>query len=142
MRNKTILFQSSRLVVSADHLFELAGSQSYALSDASGQSLAQQPRRQPIILWLPSFALIEESFSYLNPLADSAQWGHDDAYGFLQDESLAILRVRQWEIELRSPAGDLLSTLDLSPLIVIVIAQLFLITLVPWLESGTTRLFI
>ena len=33
-------------------------------------------------------------------------------------------------------------TLDLSPLIVIVIAQLLLITLVPWLESGATRLFI
>ena len=33
-------------------------------------------------------------------------------------------------------------TLDLSPLIVIVVAQLLLITLVPWLESGATRLFI
>ena len=33
-------------------------------------------------------------------------------------------------------------TLDLSPLIVIVLAQLVLITLVPWLESATTRLFI
>jgi YggT family protein len=33
-------------------------------------------------------------------------------------------------------------TLDLSPLIVIVLAQLLLITLVPWLESGATRLFI
>jgi YGGT family. len=33
-------------------------------------------------------------------------------------------------------------TLDLSPLIVIVLAQLVLITLVPWLESGATRLFI
>jgi YggT family protein len=33
-------------------------------------------------------------------------------------------------------------TLDLSPLIVIVIAQLLLITIVPWLESGATRLFI
>jgi YggT family protein len=33
-------------------------------------------------------------------------------------------------------------TLDLSPLIVIVIAQLLLITLVPLLESGATRLFI
>ncbi|MGE5171724.1 MAG: YggT family protein [Rudaea sp.] len=33
-------------------------------------------------------------------------------------------------------------TLDLSPLIVIVVAQLLLITLVPWLESGVTRLFI
>src|SRR6478736_1316479 len=33
-------------------------------------------------------------------------------------------------------------TLDLSPLIVIVIAQLVLITLVPWLESGATRLFL
>ena len=33
-------------------------------------------------------------------------------------------------------------TLDLSPLIVIVLAQLVLITVVPWLESTTTRLFI
>ena len=33
-------------------------------------------------------------------------------------------------------------TLDLSPLIVIVIAQLLLITIVPWLESSATRLFI
>ncbi len=31
-------------------------------------------------------------------------------------------------------------TLDLSPLIVIVLAQLVLMTLVPWLESGATRL--
>ncbi len=33
-------------------------------------------------------------------------------------------------------------TLDLSPLIVIVVAQLVLMTLVPWLESGAMRLFI
>ena len=33
-------------------------------------------------------------------------------------------------------------TLDLSPLIVIVVAQLVLITIVPWLEAATTRLFI
>ena len=33
-------------------------------------------------------------------------------------------------------------TLDLSPLIVIVVAQLVLITVVPWLESSVTRLFI
>jgi YggT family protein len=33
-------------------------------------------------------------------------------------------------------------TLDLSPLIVIVLAQLLLIAIVPWLESGATRLFI
>jgi YggT family protein len=33
-------------------------------------------------------------------------------------------------------------TLDLSPLIVIVLAQLILITLVPWLESTLTRLFL
>ena len=33
-------------------------------------------------------------------------------------------------------------TLDLSPLIVIVVAQLILITIVPWLESATTRLFL
>jgi uncharacterized protein YggT (Ycf19 family) len=33
-------------------------------------------------------------------------------------------------------------TLDLSPLIVIVVAQLALMTIVPWLESSATRLFI
>lgn len=33
-------------------------------------------------------------------------------------------------------------TLDLSPLIVIVIAQLVLMTIVPWLESALTRLFL
>ena len=33
-------------------------------------------------------------------------------------------------------------TLDLSPLIVIVLAQLVLMTIVPWLESSATRLFI
>jgi YggT family protein len=33
-------------------------------------------------------------------------------------------------------------TLDLSPLIVIVIAQLALMTVVPWLESALTRLFL
>lgn len=33
-------------------------------------------------------------------------------------------------------------TLDLSPLIVIVLAQLLLITIVPWLESSATRLFL
>jgi YggT family protein len=33
-------------------------------------------------------------------------------------------------------------TLDLSPLVVIVVAQLLQITLVPWLESALTRLFI
>ena len=33
-------------------------------------------------------------------------------------------------------------TLDLSPLIVIVIAQLVLITLVPWLEASATRMFL
>ena len=33
-------------------------------------------------------------------------------------------------------------SLDLSPLIVIVLAQLILITLVPWLESTTTKLFL
>ena len=32
-------------------------------------------------------------------------------------------------------------TLDLSPLVVIVVAQLIQITLVPWLESSVTRLF-
>jgi YggT family protein len=33
-------------------------------------------------------------------------------------------------------------TLDLSPLVVIVAAQLALMTVVPWLESALTRLFI
>ena len=33
-------------------------------------------------------------------------------------------------------------SLDLSPLVVIVLAQLVLITLVPWLEATTTKLFI
>ena len=33
-------------------------------------------------------------------------------------------------------------TLDLSPLIVIVVAQIALMTVVPWLESGLTRLFL
>ena len=33
-------------------------------------------------------------------------------------------------------------TLDLSPLVVIVVAQLILITLVPWLEAATTRLLL
>jgi YggT family protein len=33
-------------------------------------------------------------------------------------------------------------TLDLSPLVVIVVAQLLLITIVPWLEASATRLFI
>jgi YggT family protein len=33
-------------------------------------------------------------------------------------------------------------TLDLSPLIVIVVAQLALMTVVPWLESALTRLFL
>ncbi|HET8876318.1 MAG TPA: YggT family protein [Casimicrobiaceae bacterium] len=37
------------------------------------------------------------------------------------------------------PIGGML---DLSPLIVIVLAQLLLITIVPWLESGATSLFI
>ena len=49
-------------------------------------------------------------------LADSAEWGDDDAYGFLAGESLAILRVTQWQIVLLSRAGERLSTLDLSPL--------------------------
>jgi uncharacterized protein YggT (Ycf19 family) len=33
-------------------------------------------------------------------------------------------------------------TLDLSPLIIIVVAQLVLITIVPWLEGATTKLFL
>ena len=49
-------------------------------------------------------------------LADSAEWGDDDAYGFLASESLAILRVTQWQLVLLSPAGERVSTLDLSRL--------------------------
>jgi DNA-binding beta-propeller fold protein YncE len=49
-------------------------------------------------------------------LSDSAQWGAGDAYGFLAGESLGILRVTQWEIELFSAAGERVETLDLSPL--------------------------
>src|SRR5215203_5275714 len=49
-------------------------------------------------------------------LADSAEWGEDDAYGLLVGESLAILRVTQWEIVLLSAGGERLSSLDLSPL--------------------------
>jgi uncharacterized protein YggT (Ycf19 family) len=33
-------------------------------------------------------------------------------------------------------------TLDLSPLVVIVIAQIALMTVVPWLETALTRLFL
>ena len=42
-------------------------------------------------------------------------------------------------LKLVPPIGG---TLDLSPLIVIVVAQLVLITLVPWLEATTTRMFL
>jgi len=49
-------------------------------------------------------------------LADSADWGADDAYGFLAGDSLAILRVTQWEIALLSDAGERVDTVDLSPL--------------------------
>src|SRR5215210_4764500 len=48
-------------------------------------------------------------------LADSAVWGADDAYGFLAGESLAILRVTQWEIVVLSELGERVATLDLSP---------------------------
>ena len=72
-RNKAVLSQSSSLVVATNHLPKLGGSQSYTLGDTGGQILAQQPRREPIILRSPSFALIEKSFGYLNPLPDSAQ---------------------------------------------------------------------
>ena len=43
-------------------------------------------------------------------LADSAEWGDDDACGFIAGESLAILRVTQWEIVLLSPGGERVST--------------------------------
>jgi YggT family protein len=43
---------------------------------------------------------------------------------------------------IRRVLPPLAGTLDLSPLVVIVIAQLLQITLVPWLESTVTRLFI
>src|SRR6266516_799032 len=49
-------------------------------------------------------------------LADSADWGADDAYGFLAGDSLAILRVTQWEIVSLSDVGERLATVDLSPL--------------------------
>src|SRR5215210_1961290 len=49
-------------------------------------------------------------------LADSAEWGIDDAYGFLAGDSLAILRVTQWKIVLLSPDGERAAILDLSPL--------------------------
>ena len=55
---------------------------------------------------------------------------------FLYDVCEPYLRIFRRVIP---PLGG---TLDLSPLIVIVLAQLLLITLVPWLESGATRLFI
>src|SRR6266511_1091479 len=49
-------------------------------------------------------------------VADSAEWGVDDAYGFLAGDSTAILRVTRWEIRLLSPAGERVATVDLSPL--------------------------
>ena len=49
-------------------------------------------------------------------LSDSAKWGAGDAYGFLAGESLGILRVTHWEIELFSAAGERVVALDLSPL--------------------------
>src|SRR6188472_1773837 len=39
-------------------------------------------------------------------LGDSAEWGADDAYGFLVGDSLAILRVTRWEIVRVSDAGE------------------------------------
>jgi hypothetical protein len=49
-------------------------------------------------------------------VADSADWGLEDAYGFPVGEALAILRVTQWQILLMSPAGERVATLELSPL--------------------------
>ncbi len=49
-------------------------------------------------------------------IADSADWGDDNAYGFLAGEFLAILRVTHWEIVVLSPVGERMATLDLSPL--------------------------
>ena len=48
-------------------------------------------------------------------LADSTDWGIDDAYCFLAGESLAILRVTQWEIVLLSDVRERIGTIDLSP---------------------------
>ncbi len=39
-------------------------------------------------------------------LTDLAERGVDDAYGFVAGESLAILRVTQWQLVLLSPAGS------------------------------------
>src|SRR5215211_32316 len=48
-------------------------------------------------------------------LADSAAWGIDDAAGFLLGDSLALLRVTQWEIAVLPDAGERAATIDLSP---------------------------
>src|SRR5215208_31558 len=48
-------------------------------------------------------------------LADSARWGVDDAYGFVAEDPLAILRVTGWEIVLLSRVGARAATIDLSP---------------------------
>jgi YggT family protein len=58
------------------------------------------------------------------------------AAGLLNALTFPVLR------PIRRVLPPLGGTLDLSPLVVIVIAQLLQITLVPWLESAVTRLFI
>lgn len=48
-------------------------------------------------------------------VVDTADWGADDAYGFLAGDSLALLRVAHWEIVTLSDAGERVATIDLSP---------------------------
>src|SRR5215510_2413314 len=97
LRNKTVAIQSSGLVVGTDHFLELAGGQGHPVGDTRRQSLGEQPWRQPIILGLPSFALIEESFSYLNPLADSTQLvgGKFPAGHFVQKLRRFAIKIRE-----------------------------------------------
>src|SRR5258705_5555118 len=60
-RDEAVLIQSPGLVVLSDHFAELAPGQRDALGDARGQSLAEQPRRKPIVGRLPSFSFVEQS---------------------------------------------------------------------------------
>jgi DNA-binding beta-propeller fold protein YncE len=48
-------------------------------------------------------------------LADSSDWRADDAYGLLFGDSLALLRVRHWEIVVLSDMGEPVARVDLSP---------------------------
>jgi YggT family protein len=81
------------------------------------------------VLWLAIIAVFAQAIlSWVAPDGPLA--------GVLNALTFPLLRpVRR----LVPPIGG---TLDLSPLIVIVLAQLVLITIVPWLESATTALFI